>query len=66
MRRLLERLFGERPAAEAVAAFMGQHVQDNLETKSLYLPGTGGVPALGSVAAPAVARAMPRSTPFGD
>lgn len=66
MRRVLERLFGEKPAGGAIDALTQRHVQDNLETKSLFLPGIGALPALGSYAAPAGARPIPRSTPFGD
>ena len=66
MRRVLERLFGEKPAGDAIDALTQRHVQDSLETKSLFLPGIGALPALGSYAAPAIARPIPKSTPFGD
>jgi hypothetical protein len=66
MREILENLFGETPANEAVAAFRQRHVNDNAAGKGLYIPGRGAVPALGSVAAPSIAKAVPYSTPFGD
>ena len=66
MRKVLEKLFGEKPAGDAVAAFTNRYVQDNVQKKGLYIPGTGAIPALGSVAAPSIARAIPKSTPFGD
>lgn len=66
MRKVLERLFGEKPAGDALDAYTQKFADDNLEKKSLYIPGSGAVPALGSLAAPSTAKAMPRSTPFGD
>lgn len=66
MRKVLEKLFGEKPASETIAAYTQRFVQDNLEKKGLFLSGTGAVPALGSLAAPSLARAIPKSTPFGD
>lgn len=66
MRSILEELFGEEPARDAVAAFSQRHVNDNAAGTGLYIPGRGAVPALGSAAAPSTARAIPRSTPFGD
>jgi len=66
MRRILEDLFGERPAAEAVRKYTGQHDKDNIAGKSVHILRTGSIPALGSVAAPAVARPTPRSSPWGD
>jgi len=66
MRKILEKLFGEKPAGDAIAAFTQRFVQDDLGKKGLYVPGTGAIPALGSLAAPSVARAIPKSTPFGD
>ena len=49
---LLER--AKKPAADAIAAFTQRMAQDNLEKKGLYLPGSGAVPALGSLAAPSI------------
>ncbi len=66
MQRILEDLFGERPARDAVRKYMDQHVSDNQIGKGLHVPRTGIIPALGSAAAPAIAKAMPKSTPFGD
>lgn len=66
MRKILEKLFGEKPAAEAVSAFTQRFSDDNSAGSGLYIPGRGAIPALGAIAAPSVARAMPKSTPFGD
>ncbi len=66
MRTILEDLFGETPARDAMAAFRQRHVDDNAAGKGLYLPGIGAVPALGSAAVPSIAKAVPYSTPFGD
>lgn len=66
MRRILNDLFGEKPALSAIEAFMKRQVNDNNSGSGFYIPGSGTVPALGSIAAPSVAKAVPRSTPFGD
>lgn len=66
MRKLLERLFGEKPAQGAVRTYMERHVADNDANRSIHVISTGSVPALGSLAAPAYARSTPSSTPFGD
>jgi hypothetical protein len=66
MQRILEGLFGERPARDAVRNYMAQHVSDNDAGKGFHILRTGSVPALGSTAAPSIARATPRSSPFGD
>jgi hypothetical protein len=66
MRKILEKLFGEKPAGDAVAAFTQRFTDDNAAGIGRYIPGTGAIPVLGSVAAPSIARAMPKSTPFGD
>lgn len=66
MRKILEDLFGEKPARDAIAALRQQHVRDNEAGTGLYIPGRGTVPALGSLAAPASAKVIPHSTPFGD
>jgi hypothetical protein len=39
MQRILESLFGERPARDAVRKHTGQHVDDNRAGKSFYIPG---------------------------
>jgi hypothetical protein len=66
MQRILEDLFGERPARDAIRKYMDQHVGDNDAGKGFHILRTGSVPALGSTAAPSIARATPRSSPFGD
>lgn len=66
MRKILEDLFGKKPARDAIAALRQQHVRDNEAGTGLYIPGRGTVPALGSLAAPASAKVIPYSTPFGD
>jgi hypothetical protein len=66
MQRVLEDLFGERPAREAIQKYTQQHVNDNLATKSFHVLRTGSIPALGSAAVPVDARATPRSSPWGD
>jgi hypothetical protein len=66
MQRILEDLFGERPARDAVRKYMDQHASDNDAGKAFHILRTGSVPALGSAAAPSTARATPRSSPFGD
>lgn len=66
MQLILEGLFGERPAREAVRKYTGQHVNDNDAGKSFHIPRSGSIPALGSMAVPAAARATPRSSPWGE
>jgi hypothetical protein len=66
MQRILEDLFGERPGREAVRKYTGQHVNDNNAGKGFHILRTGSIPALGSAAVPAAARATPRSSPWGD
>jgi hypothetical protein len=67
MYKILEELFGERPAKAALDRYVGQHEADRMAGRVLHLPRTGRVPALGAaVAAPAAARATPRNTFFGE
>lgn len=66
MQRILEDLFGERPARESVRKYMDQHVGDDRAGKAVHILRTGSIPALGSLAVPAAALPTPRSTPFGD
>lgn len=66
MQRILEDLFGERPAREAVRKYTGQHVHDNDAGKGFHILRSGSIPALGSAAVPAEARPTPRSSPWGD
>lgn len=66
MRRILEDLFGERAAGDAIRKYTDRHNQDNIAGKSVHILHTGSIPALGSMAAPAVARTTPKSSPWGD
>jgi hypothetical protein len=66
MQRVLEDLFGERPARDAVRKFTGQHIDDDKAGKGFHILRTGSIPALGSAAVPSNARATPRSSPWGD
>jgi hypothetical protein len=66
MQRVLEDLFGERPARSAVRKYADQHDHDNVAGTSFHVLGTGSIPALGSAAVPAQARPTPRSSPWGD
>ena len=66
MQRILEDLFGERPAREAVRKYTGQHVEDDGAGKGFHILRNGSIPALGSLAVPAHARPTPRSSPWGD
>lgn len=66
MQRILEDLFGERPAREAVRKYTGQHVDDNNAGKGFHLLRNGSIPALGSAAVPSYASATPKSSPWGD
>jgi hypothetical protein len=66
MQRVLQDLFGERPARDAVRKYAGQHENDNISGKSFHILKTGSIPALGSVAVSAQARPTPKSSPWGD
>jgi hypothetical protein len=66
MQRVLEDLFGERPARDAIRKYTDQHVSDNDAGKGFHILRTGSIPALGSAAVPAAARPTPRSSPWGD
>jgi hypothetical protein len=66
MQRILEELFGERPAREAVRKFTGRHVDDDRAGRGFHILRTGSIPALGSAAVPTQARPTPRSSPWGD
>lgn len=66
MQRILEGLFGERPARDAVRKYTGQHVDDNKAGKGFHILREGSIPALGSAAVPAAAQPTPRSSPWGD
>lgn len=64
--RILENLFGERPAREAVRKYADQHISDNKAGKSFHILRSGSIPALGSAAVPTETRPTPRSSPWGD
>jgi hypothetical protein len=66
MQRVLEGLFGERPARDAIKKYSDQVVSDNNVGKGFHILRSGSIPALGSVAAPANARPTPKSSPWGD
>jgi hypothetical protein len=66
MQRILEDLFGERPAREAVRKYTGQHIDDNNAGRGVHILRSGSIPALGSLAVPTEARPTPRSSPWGD
>lgn len=66
MQSVLEDLFGERPARDAVRKYTEQHVNDNKSGKGFHILRSGSIPALGSAAVPSTARATPRSSPWGD
>lgn len=66
MQRILEDLFGEKPARDAVRKYTEQHVEDNKFSKSVHVLTTGSIPALGSAAVPANARPTPKSSPWGN
>jgi hypothetical protein len=66
MQRILEDLFGERPAREAVRKYTEQHVNDDKVGQGFHILRSGSIPALGSAAIPANARPTPRSSPWGD
>ena len=66
MQRVLQDLFGERPARDAVRKYADQHDSDNIAGRSFHILRTGSIPALGSAAVPAQARPTPKSSPWGD
>jgi hypothetical protein len=67
MQKILEELFGERPARAAVDRYIEEHEADRRTGQGIHIPRTGAIPALGSgIAAPSIARATPRNTFFGD
>lgn len=66
MLKVLERLFGERPARGAYDSYVGQHARDVARGNGLHIPGRGAIPALGTLAAPSAARATPPHTKFGE
>jgi hypothetical protein len=66
MQRILEDLFGERPARDAVRKYTEQHIGDDRAGKGFHILRSGSIPALGSAAVPANARPTPKSSPWGD
>jgi hypothetical protein len=67
MQKILEELFGERPAKAAIDRYVAQHEADRRAGQGVHVPRTGAIPALGAgIAAPSIARATPRNTFFGD
>jgi hypothetical protein len=66
MLKVLERLFGEKPARDAYEGFIKQQRDDLFASKNVHIPKVGAIAALGSSAAPATAKATPYHTDFGD
>jgi len=66
MQRFLEELFGVRPARDAIKKYTDQQISDNNAGSGFHIPRSGSIPALGSLAVPATARPMPKSSPWGD
>lgn len=66
MLKVMERLFGEKPARDAYEGFIRQQRGDLFAGKNVHIPKVGAIAALGSLAAPASARSTPYHTDFGD
>lgn len=66
MRKVLEKLFGEKPAADSVRNFMDRQVEDDRAGKAAHIPATGTVAAVTAIATPAYARPTPQRSPWGD
>lgn len=66
MRKVLEKLFGEKPAADSVRSFMDRQVEDDRGGRAAHIPATGTVAAVTSIATPAYARPTPQRSPWGD
>lgn len=66
MRKVLEKLFGEKPAADSVRGFMDRQVEDDRGGRAAHIPATGTVAAVTSIATPAYARPTPQRSPWGD
>lgn len=66
MRKTLEKLFGERPAADSVRKFMDGQVSADRNGVAAHIPSTGTVAAVTSIATPTYARSTPRTSPWGD
>lgn len=66
MRKILEKLFGERPAADSVRKFMDRQVSEDRSGIAAHIPSTGKVAAVASIATPSYARPTPQTSPWGD
>jgi len=66
MRKTLEKLFGERSAADSVRKFMDRQVSEDRSGIAAHIPSTGKVAAVASIATPSYARSTPRTSPWGD
>ncbi|TCA26266.1 nucleotidyltransferase domain-containing protein [Rhizobium leguminosarum] len=66
MRKTLEKLFGERSAADSVRKFMDRQVNEDRSGIAAHIPSTGKVAAVASIATPSYARPTPRTSPWGD
>ncbi|PYE40393.1 hypothetical protein DFI02_1174 [Rhizobium sp. PP-F2F-G20b] len=66
MRKILEKLFGEKPASDSIRNFMDRQVDDDRGGRAAHIPATGTVAAVTSIATPAYARATPQRSPWGD
>ena len=66
MRKVLEKLFGEKPAADSIRSFMERQVEDGRGGKAAHIPATGTVAAVTSIATPTYARPTPQRSPWGD
>lgn len=66
MQEILADLFGEKPTGAAIEQQVQQRASDRSAGVSLYVPRSTVIPPLGAMAAPAIARAAPRNTFFGD
>lgn len=66
MRKTLEKLFGERAAADSVRKFMDNQVSADRNGVAAHIPSTGTVAAVTSIATPTFARPTPRTSPWGD
>jgi hypothetical protein len=68
MQKILEELFGEKPAQSAVKAHVARVGTDVNSNGSRYLPGTATIPAAiaGMSSAPSTVKAAPSHRFFGD
>lgn len=66
MRKTLEKLFGERPAADSVRKFMDSQISADRSGTAAHIPATGTVAAVTSIATPTYARPTPKTSPWGD